>query len=196
VAPDAAGAASPAEEEALEIVWKDGWRGPQNTPDEAPPYKYPFAVMPDKVSGKIEPVPLGGTRCPDTDVCITVPKANETHPLASDFGFACCPRSGYKLSIITGELWNVYMPKDNANYTTGNLNYTCVPMEGESLDNALAPDAVPILTATVQASIAQSATLASGCLHNMSSAADVMGGESQYIVTKYSKHTWTLIFFG
>jgi MFS family permease len=96
--------------------------------------------------------------------------------LASDFGFACCPRSGYKLSIITGESWNVYIPKDNANYTTGNLNYTCVPMEGESLDNALAPDAVPILTATVQASIAQSATLASGCLHNMSSAADVLGG--------------------
>jgi hypothetical protein len=168
-----------AEEEAAEgaaeaeIVWKDGWRGPQRSEDEAPLYKYPYAVMPDKISGQIEPVPLGGTRCPDTDVCVTVPRANESEPLASPFGFACCPRSGYKLSIITGESWNVYKPEDNANLSTGDLNYTCVPKEGDSLTNALAEDAVTIPGGTVQASIARSATLASGCIHNMSTVSDV-----------------------
>ena len=52
---EAAAAAAP-------IVWNEGWRGPQRSDLQAPAYKYPLAVQPDVVTGKIDPIPLGGTR--------------------------------------------------------------------------------------------------------------------------------------
>jgi len=175
----AAEAAADAEGEeaaaATTIFWKDGWRGPQKTDMEAPPYQYPLSVKPDLLTGSIEPVALGGTRCPDTDICVTVPKRNDSEPLASPFGFACCPRSGYDLQIVTGESWNVYQPTDNANLSTGDLNYTCVYKTGDSFDNALLADEAPPIGArsSVQATIALSATLSSGCLHNNTATSDV-----------------------
>ena len=137
-AADGALEATPAPGDAL-LVWKDGWRGPQRSDAEAPPYKYPLAVLPDKETGEIEPMPLGGTRCPDTDICVMIPKRNESEPLASPFGYACCPRSGYELEIVTGEAWHVYMPQDNANLSTGDLNYTCVYKSGASFDTSIEP---------------------------------------------------------
>jgi len=173
-APAADGAA--AVTEAIDVnFWKDGWRGPQKSQIEAPAYKYPQYVQPDKKSGSIKPLPLGGTRCPDTDICVTIPKRNDSEPLASQFGFACCPRSGYELQIVTGEAWHVFEPKDNANLSIGDLNYTCVYKTGDSFDNALlADEARPLgLRGTVQATIARSATSSSGCIHNNTSISDV-----------------------
>lgn len=176
VIPADAGAveATPAPTSAASLVWKDGWRGPQRTETEAPPYKYPLVVLPDRLTGVIEPMPLGGTRCPDTDICVKIPKRNESEPLASPFGYACCPRSGYDLDVVTGEAWHVYEPQDNANLSTGDLNYTCVYKSGSSFDTSIEPvEATPGIPVTVQATIAKSATLTSGCIHNNTALADM-----------------------
>ena len=152
------------------LIWQDGWRGPQKTADVAPAYKYPMAVAPDAVTGKIEPMPLGGTRCPDTDICVKMPPGaaeKESNPIPA-FGYACCPRSGYTLNPVAGSEFHVYEPT----LGDGNLNYTCVY---KTSDKSFAEAATTTASAkrTTQASIAQSATLASSCLHNMSAINDV-----------------------
>jgi hypothetical protein len=49
-----------------------------------------------------------GTRCPDTDVCVRIPKKDAANPKASPFGYACCPRSGYTLNPVAGSAWQVW----------------------------------------------------------------------------------------
>ena len=160
---------------AAEVVWKDNWRGPQRSELEAPPYKYPAPIQADVAAGTVEPYALGGTRCPDTDICVKVPKRNESNPLASPFGFACCPRSGYLPRGVTGEAWHLYMPEDFANESTGDLNYTCSWKFGDAFENAMALEpSGPIGTrGPVLATMAQSATLASGCIHNNTAQSEI-----------------------
>ena len=42
---------------------------------------------------------FGGARCADTEMCVAVPKANETTP-GTESGFACCPKSRYAIKSV------------------------------------------------------------------------------------------------